>query len=396
MSKFMRLMLCILLILCILSSCKSQDHHAAQNMPTKGKEDSATAPTKSENTPEQDKLLSVLYNEVPFVYETGKTVYVKDCNIAGVVQPIYAVPESYAFLDFDNDGSIEMLANVSSDYGYFLVLHIDDEQVYGYTFTQRSMINPKADGTFMGSSGAAESAIFALKFSGNQYLMTELAYQNDLPEIKQYRINGASATEEDYQTFYNEYKNKPDVRWIKVETASWQKSVDNVAEKYCVTYKTGENFTIYTDQDEIPNYYYIVKDKNGVVLDRGCHNGRGSFDLSYQNGLLVLDYGFGGSSFDKRYYDIGGSRVSPFFPSPVAESNSLVAYFVWEDDQIKLIVQDIFDGAVFYKEISRDFSDFVLKQNYTGEFIENNTKLRLTYPVNNRTEPITEEILLNK
>ena len=130
------------------------------------------------------------------------------------------------------------------------------------------------------------------------------------------------------------------------------------------------------------------------MIDRGCHNWRGSFDLSYQNGLLVLDYGFGGSSFNKRYYDIDGRRVSKFYPSPVAESDSLVAYFIWEENQIKLIVQDIFNSTVFYKEISQDFSDFVLKQNYTGEFIENNTKLRLTYPVNNRTELITEEIPL--
>lgn len=394
MSKYIRIALCVLLILCILSGCKSQtiveDHLATQ----KGNGNSATIPTKTENTSEQSKLLSVLYNEVPFVDETGQTVYVKDYNIAGVEQQICAVAESYVFLDFDNDGRMEMLANVSSNYGIFLMLHMDKEQVYGYKFTQRSMINLKTDGTFMGSGGAAESAIFSLKFTGNQYETTELAYHNDLAEPKEYRVNGIPATQEDYQSFYNEYVNKPDVQWTTVETASWQKSADSVAEKYCVAYKTGENFVIYTDQGEIPSYYYIIKDKNGAVIDRGCHNWRGSFDLAYHNGLLVLDYGYGGSSFDKRYYDISGSRVSQFFPSPVAESNSLVAYFEWEDNEIKLIVRDIFDSTIFYEKITRDFSDFVFKQNYTGDFIENNTKLRLTYPVNNRTEPVTEEIPL--
>lgn len=393
MSKFMRTMLCVLLILCILSGCKSEipleDYLASQ----KGNESSATIPAKVENTPEQNKLLSVLYNEVPFVDETGKTVYVKDYNIAGVAQQNYAVPESYAFIDFDNDGSIEMLANVSTDYGFFLVLHMDDEQVYGYKFTLRSMRNPKTDGTFEGSGGAAESAIFTLKFSGNQYEMTELAYHNDLPEIKEYRINGVSATQEDYQTFYNDYVNKPDVQWKTVEAASWQESADNVTEKYSVVYKAGENFVIYTNQEAL-SYYYIIKDKNGAVIDRGCHDSRGSFDLAHHNGLLILDYGYGGSSFDKRYYDISGSRVSQFFPSPVAESNRLVAYFVWEDNQIKLIVRDIFDATVFSKAITRDFSDFVFKQNYAGDFIENNTKLRLTYPINNSAEPVTEEIPL--
>ena len=139
----MRTMLCALFVLCLLCGYKSQDHHAAQNMPTQGKGDSSTAPTKTERTPEQEKLLSVLYNEVPLVDETGKTVYVKDYHIANVIQPIYAVPESYAFLDFDNDGSVEMFANVSSDHGFFLVMHMDDEQVYGYLFSQRSMMEPK-------------------------------------------------------------------------------------------------------------------------------------------------------------------------------------------------------------------------------------------------------------
>ena len=80
----------------------------------------------------------------------------------------------------------------------------------------------------------------------------------------------------------------------------------------------------------------------------------------------------------------------------MAESDRLVAYFTQEDDQFKLIVRDIFDATVFYQEIIRDFSNFVVKQNYTGEFIENNTKLRVTYPVNNRKEPVTEEIPLHQ
>jgi len=80
----------------------------------------------------------------------------------------------------------------------------------------------------------------------------------------------------------------------------------------------------------------------------------------------------------------------------VAESDRLVAYFTQEDDQFKLIVRDIFDATTFYQEIIRDFSDFVIKQNYTGEFIENNTKLRVTYPVNNGKDPVTEEIPLHQ
>ena len=100
-------------------------------------------------------------------------------------------------------------------------------------------------------------------------------------------------------------------------------------------------------------------------------------------------------SFYKRYYDVDGSRISRFFHRPVAESDRLVAYFIEENGQYKLIVQDIFDATVFYQEIVRNFSDAVVKLNYTGDFIENNTKLRITYPVNNHAESVTEEIPLS-
>lgn len=391
MLKFVRTMLSLLLIICMLPGCERQLPVEDQLVTQKGNTTSATISANPEKTPVQNKLLSVLYNEVPFVDETGKTIYIKD-----YVQQIYAVPEGYVFIDFDSDGSQEILVNVSTNYGIFLLFHLDDEQVYGYQITQRSMIDLKTDGTFMGSGGAAESAVLALKFSGNQYELTELAYHNDLPNSEEYRVNGMPVTQEDYQAVYNEFVNKPNAQWTTVDAATWQESADAVAEKYSAVYKHGENFVIYTDQEDNPTYYYVVKDKNGEVIDRGCHNWRGSFDLSYHNGLLVLDYGYGGNSFDKRYYDISGTRVSSFFPSPVAESDRLVAYFEWEDSKIKLVVRDIFDSTVFYKEINRDFSDAVFKQNYVGEFVENNTKLSLTYPVKNSIEAVTEIIPLNQ
>ena len=78
-------------------------------------------------------------------------------------------------------------------------------------------------------------------------------------------------------------------------------------------------------------------------------------------------------------------------------SDKLVAFFILDHNlQIKLVVQDIFDRSVYYTEIRRDFSDFVIKSNqYKGEFLDNNTKLKITYPVNGKEEPVTEEILLD-
>ena len=172
-------------------------------------------------------------------------------------------------------------------------------------------------------------------------------------------------------------------------------NVWNYLSTLTILYKSGDNYEIYTDEG-VTGFYYIVKDGHGELLDQGYHNWKGSFDLEYQNGLLVLDYGYGGNAWDERYYDISGGRVSRVFPSPEAVSDKLVAYFVSESDgQIKLIVQDIFDSSVYYKEIVRDFSGDVYKVHFSGEFLDNNTKLRITYPVKDKEETVTEDILLD-
>jgi len=399
MSKFVSIILSILLVFSMFSGCRNQSpgetNTTTQHTDTQGSEGSETNTTNVEYTPEQNKLLSVLYNEVVFVEESGRSVYMKDYSLSEVA-PVYVVPDKYTFVDFDRDGIDELVAHLQPDYRGYLVFHLRGATVYGYEFGERSMIDLKADGTFTQSGGAGRNIHVSMHFKEAGYAKMELAYQNESAEYGEYRISGSAATQEDYQIFYKAYSNKPGAQWITVDTARWQKSVDSISEKYSVAIKTDENYTVYTDKNEIKNYYYIVKDKNGEVLDRGYHDSHGSFDIEYQNGLLALDYGYGGNSFDKRYYDIEGGRISQYLSRPVAESDRLVAYFTQEDDQFKLIVRDIFDATVFYQEIIRDFSNFVVKQNYTGEFIENNTKLRVTYPVNNRKEPVTEEIPLHQ
>lgn len=162
-----------------------------------------------------------------------------------------------------------------------------------------------------------------------------------------------------------------------------------------IPYKSGENYEIYTDEVRM-HYHYMVKDKYGYLLDEGYTNFR-ALDFYEKNGLLVLYRSGDLVSYSERYYDIPNSRISRFFWRPVAMSDKLVAYFVSQDDgQIKLIVQDIFDPSVYYTEIQRDFSDFVFKDNkYKGEFLNNNIKLKITYPVKDKEESVTEEIRLD-
>lgn len=146
-------------------------------------------------------------------------------------------------------------------------------------------------------------------------------------------------------------------------------------------YKSDKNYTIYTDGF---SFRYTVEDNNGNVLDMGYHDYRGSFDLYYQGNLLVLNYGYGGNiGASERYYDVENGRVSSFFSNPIAVSDTRVAYFVYreQDEKNVLIVQDIFDSSEYYTEIERDFADgTVLYYNCEATFLDNGTRLQITYP----------------
>ncbi|MBQ2676727.1 MAG: hypothetical protein IJF54_04945 [Clostridia bacterium] len=158
-----------------------------------------------------------------------------------------------------------------------------------------------------------------------------------------------------------------------------------------ILYKQGENYKIFTDSVQ-SGYYYYVTDNNGRNIDIGYHSYRGSFGFSTKDNILIMEYGHGGSAWDERYYDVTTGRVSRFFEKPIAKSKELVAYFSLKDGKILLVVQNMFDPAKYYKEITRDFSDFVIKDHCTAEFIDNNTKLDITYWVNPNDEKITETI----
>lgn len=116
----------------------------------------------------------------------------------------------------------------------------------------------------------------------------------------------------------------------------------------------GDNYQIYTNAEETA-YRYVVLDDNGETLDQGYHDWRGGFDFSEKYGFLQLTYGYGGPLWDVRYYDTARERVSPFFPKPLAAHGETVAYFSMREEEILLVVQNMFDPATYYKEFDRDF-----------------------------------------
>ena len=128
-----------------------------------------------------DKILSrVLNNKTTFITESGKTTYLKEYKIGeGTLStPFDADPSKYVFVDMDGDRKNELVINISNDYGYYLVLHYNGKNVYGFEFTVRSLMSLKTDGSFMQSGGAASSSYCKISFDDDGYTIIDEAIKD--------------------------------------------------------------------------------------------------------------------------------------------------------------------------------------------------------------------------
>lgn len=151
-----------------------------------------------------------------------------------------------------------------------------------------------------------------------------------------------------------------------------------------------QNYKIYTDKSGL-NYFYNVYDNSGECIDRGFHIREVRFEITDE--ILSVRMGFGTYSFNCRYYNLNTSQISRFYDNPLEISGNYIAYFKSKNNgDIVLVAQDIFDKTVYYKEFERNFSPMVLNVYSETEFINNNKQLKISYPVNQSNEIITEII----
>ena len=149
---------------------------------------------------------------------------------------------------------------------------------------------------------------------------------------------------------------------------------------YRIEYKKSKNFIIYTDENKT-GFVYIIIDNYGREIDSGFHNYRGNFDIYEKSGLLVLEYGFGGNSWQEKFYDVELGRASQYFQNPLDVYNEVVAYFEIDstDTEIYLVIQNIFEPSIYYEKILWEYSSSVFRHQPEATFIDNGTKLKISY-----------------
>ena len=126
--------------------------------------------------------------------------------------------DSFAVLDVDGDGKLDVVLNVTVNgeaLGY-LVLTSANEGICAYGFYYRAMIGLKEDGSFSFSSSAAESGVATFYKDENRDAQYNVLAESKLDENENvvYFVNGEAADEDAFTAVINAQNEKADVTFV--------------------------------------------------------------------------------------------------------------------------------------------------------------------------------------
>lgn len=157
----------------------------------------------------EEHLLKALNNETKVIDENNNELLLSEYKLPSDEN---IVIEKTTFVDLDSDGNNELVALTKSNYGAYIILRHENNMVYVYTISIRSLNNLKEDGTFIGNNGVQSYAYMKLSFNKNLYESKILAEVNKTENI--YKINEKDVSEQTFLDYENEFNNKKDCEWI--------------------------------------------------------------------------------------------------------------------------------------------------------------------------------------
>lgn len=157
-----------------------------------------------------------------------------------------------------------------------------------------------------------------------------------------------------------------------------------------------ENYIIKTS-DAHAGCFYEIYDNEHSLLDTGFHDWRGNFEITQTDNIVMLRYGFGGTSVQPsfRFYNVDSGKVSKYYSGPLACNGETVAYFVKNDDTTaKLIVRNMFDDQIQKQEFSGKFDSFIGMKIDSIVFSDDGKQITLRHHENGNEKNVIEEIFV--
>lgn len=140
-----------------------------------------------------------------------------------------------------------------------------------------------------------------------------------------------------------------------------------------------EHFELYGADNGGACFYRVVAD-SGISLDWSHDTQWYRIEFSEEDSVGCLKQFSGGPTCSYRFYDFVNERVSRIYNNPFTRNGNLVATIETRGDELVLLVQDMFDPSVYQAVFREDWIvPFLVIQNAKIEFIENNTKLKVSY-----------------
>ena len=159
-----------------------------------------------------NKKSFILYGDEMFIDEYKSPYLQKQLSTCNHVE--------YSILDMDGNGDVELLIKGWTE--DILVLHIENDIVYGYDFTFRGMYNVEEDGSFCWNNNA-----------GNSYGVSKLVFKNqecNIVEIYRvendntYYVNNKEVSKEEFDLLITNRENVNQITWY--DMATYPKQID--------------------------------------------------------------------------------------------------------------------------------------------------------------------------
>ena len=125
--------------------------------------------------------------------------------------------EQYAILDLDGDGQTELVLKMEGQGGFYVFRKMD-KWLYGFWEVPRGMMNLKADGTFEGSSGAADWGFYRVTdfnvegMLHEHFTWCESSWTDEVYE-ELYFVDNAPATQREFEAAAAALRAKEDAPW---------------------------------------------------------------------------------------------------------------------------------------------------------------------------------------